>query len=276
MIDRDHEVSLARQAELLGISRGSAYYLPRPVPDSDLALMRRIDELHLEHPFMGARLLRDTLNREGFRAGRRHVATLMARMGIQALYRRPRTSQKHPGHKVYPYLLRGLAIDRPNAAWALDITYVPMAQGFVYLCVVLDWASRKALAHRVSITMDASFCVEALEEALRRYGQPDIVNTDQGSQFTSAEFIEVLAGRNIRISMDGKGSWRDNVFVERLWRTVKYEEVYLKAYDSVRDARESIGRYLDFYNTRRPHSSLDSQTPEEVYFKSLPAFPEAC
>lgn len=271
MIDRDHEVSLARQAELLGISRGSAYYLPRPVPDSDLALMRRIDELHLEHPFMGARLLRDTLNREGFRARRRHVATLMARMGIQALYRRPRTSQKHPGHKVYPYLLRGLAIDRPNAAWALDITYVPMAQGFVYLCVVLDWASRKALAHRVSITMDASFCVEALEEALRRYGQPDIVNTDQGSQFTSAEFIEVLAGRNIRISMDGKGSWRDNVFVEHLWRTVKYEEVYLKAYDSVRDARESIGRYLDFYNTRRPHSSLDSQTPDEVYFKSQPS-----
>jgi len=275
MIDRDHEVSLTRQAELLGISRGSAYYAQRSVPDSDLTLMRRIDELHLEHPFMGARLLRDTLNREGFRVGRRHVVTLMARMGIEALYRRPRTSQKHPAHKVYPYWLRGLTIDRPNAVWALDITYVPMARGFVYLCVVLDWASRKALAHRVSITMDANFCVEALEEALRRYGQPDIVNTDQGSQFTSGEFIEVLAGRNIRISMDGKGSWRDNVFVERLWRTVKYEEVYLKAYDSVRDARESIGRYLDFYNTRRPHSSLDSQTPDEVYFNSRPALPKA-
>lgn len=178
MINRDHEVSLTRQAELLGISRGSTYYAPRPVPDSDLALMRRIDELHLEHPFMGTRLLRDTLNREGFRVGHRHVATLMARMGIEALYRRPKTSQKHPAHKVYPYLLRGLTIDRPNVVWALDITYVPMARGFVYLCVVLDWASRKALTHRVSIAMDASFCVEALEEALRRYGQPDIVNTD--------------------------------------------------------------------------------------------------
>lgn len=275
MIDRDHDVSLTRQAELLGISRGSAYYVPKPVPDSDLALMRRIDELHLEHPFMGARLLRDTLNREGFRVGRRHVATLMARMGIEALYRRPKTTQKHPSHKVYPYLLRGLTIDRPNVAWALDITYIPMARGFVYLCVVLDWASRKALAHRVSVAMDASFCVEALEEALRRYGQPDIVNTDQGSQFTSGEFIKVLTDRDIRISMDGKGSWRDNVFVERLWRTVKYEEVYLKAYDSVREARESIGRYLDFYNNRRPHSSLDSQTPDEVYFKSRPALPKA-
>jgi putative transposase len=275
MIDRDHEVSLARQAELLGISRGSAYYVPKPVPDSDLALMRRIDELHLEHPFMGARLLRDTLNREGLRVGRRHVATLMARMGIEALYRRPRTTQKHPAHKVYPYLLRGLTIDQPNRVWALDITYIPMARGFVYLCVVLDWASRKALAHRVSICMDASFCVEALEEALRRHGPPDIVNTDQGSQFTSAEFIKALTDRNLRISMDGKGAWRDNVFVERLWRTVKYEEVYLKAYDSVREARESIARYLDFYNTRRPHSSLDSQTPDEVYFKSRPALPKA-
>lgn len=278
MIDRDHEVSLTRQAELLGISRGSAYYAQRPVPDSDLTLMRRIDELHLGYPFMGARLLRDTLNREGFRVGRRHVATLMARMGIEALYRRPRTSQTHPAH-IYSYLLRGLTIARPNAVWALDITLditdVPMARGFVYLCVVLDWASRKALAHRVSITMDANFCVEALEEALRRYGQPDIGNIDQGSQFTSGEFIEVLAGRNIRISMDGKGSWRDNVFVERLWQTVKYEEVYLKAYDSVRDARESIGRYLDFYNTRRPHSSLDSQTPDEVSFNSRPALPKA-
>lgn len=178
MIDRTHALPVTRQAELLGISRGSAYYVPRPVPDSDLALMRRIDELHLEYPFMGARLLRDTLNREGFRVGRRHVTTVMERMGIEALYRRPRTSQKHPAHKVYPYLLHGLIIDRPNAVWALDITYVPMARGFVYLCVVLDWTSRKALAHRVSISMDAGFCVEALEEALRRYGQPDIVNTD--------------------------------------------------------------------------------------------------
>jgi putative transposase len=271
MIDRDHEVSLTRQAELLGISRGSVYYAPRPVPESDLKLRRRIDELHLEHPFMGARRLRDLLNREGFPVGRRHVSTLMERMGIEALYPRPDASRRHPAHPVHPYLLRGLTIDRANFVWAMDITYVPMAKGFVYLCAVLDWASRKVLTHRVSITMDAGFCVEALEDALRRYGPPAIVNTDQGAQFTSAEFIEALTRRGIRISMDGKGSWRDNVFVERFWRTVKYEEVYLKAYDSVRQARESIGCFIKFYNSRRPHASLDRMTPDEVYFKSLPA-----
>jgi len=275
MIDRIHDVSLTRQAELLGISRGSAYYVSRPVPDSDLKLMRRIDELHLEHPFMGARRLRDLLNREGFQVGRRHVSTLMERMGIEALYPRPNTSRRHPAHPVHPYLLRGLTIDRANLVWAMDITYVPMAKGFVYLCAVLDWASRKVLAHRVSISMDADFCVEALEEACRRYGLPDIVNTDQGSQFTSAEFIEALTSRGIRISMDGKGAWRDNVFVERLWRTVKYEEIYLKAYDSVRQARESIGQFIEFYNSRRPHASLDRMTPDEVYFESLPALPKA-
>ena len=275
MIDRNHDLSLTRQAELLGISRGSYYYAPRPVPDSDLKLMRRIDELHLEHPFMGARRRRDLLNREGFQVGRRHVSTLMALMGVEALYPRPDTSRRHPAHPVYPYLLRGLTIDRANLVWAMDITYVPMAKGFVYLCAVLDWASRKVLAHRVSISMDADFCVEALEEALRRYGQPEIVNTDQGSQFTSAEFIEAMTSRGIRISMDGKGAWRDNVFVERLWRTVKYEEIYLKAYDSVRQARESIGRFIEFYNSRRPHAGLDRMTPDEVYFKSLPALPKA-
>jgi putative transposase len=275
MIDRDHEVSLTRQAELLGLSRGSVYYAPRPVPDSDLKLMRRIDELHLAHPFMGARRLRDLLNREGFQVGRRHVSTLMERMGVEALYPRPNTSRKHPAHRVYPYLLRGLTIDRANHVWAMDITYIPMAKGFVYLCVVLDWASRKVLAHRVSISMDADFCVQALEEAFRRHGHPEIVNTDQGSQFTSAEFVEALVSRGIRISMDGKGSWRDNVFVERLWRTVKYEEVYLKAYESVRQARESIGRFVGFYNSRRPHASLDRMTPDEVYFKSLPVLPKA-
>jgi putative transposase len=275
MIDRDHEVTLTRQAELLGISRGSVYYALRPVPESDLKLMRRIDELHLEHPFMGARRLRDLLNREGFQVGRRHVSTLMERMGIKALYPRPDTSRRHPAHPVHPYLLRGLTIDRANFVWAMDITYVPMAKGFVYLCAVLDWASRKVLAHRVSITMDAGFCVEALEDALRRYGPPEIVNTDQGSQFTSAEFVEALTRRGIRISMDGKGAWRDNVFVERLWRTVKYEEVYLKAYDSVRQARESIGRFFEFYNSQRPHASLDRMTPDEVYFESLPALLKA-
>ena len=228
MIDRTHELPITRQAELLEVSRASVYYLPRPVSEADLELMRRIDALHLEHPFMGARMLRDSLRREGFAVGRKHVATLMARMGVEPLYRRPRTTRKHPGHQVYPYLLRGLAIERPNQVWAMDITYIPMARGFVYLAAVVDWASRRVLAHRVSISMDTEFCREALEEALARYGSPEIFNTDQGSQFTSAEFIDILRQRDIRISMDGKGAWRDNVFVERLWRSVKYEEVYLQ------------------------------------------------
>ena len=241
MIDRDHELPITRQAELLEVSRASVYYLPRPTSEADLALMRRIDALHLEHPFMGARMLRDSLRREGFQVGREHVATLMARMGVEPLYRRPRTTRKHPGHVVYPYLLRGLAIERPKQFWAMDITYIPMARGFVYLAAVVDWASRRVLAHRVSISMDTEFCREALEEALARYGTPEIFNTDQGSQFTSAEFLDVLKKRGIRISMDGKGAWRDNVFVERLWRSVKYEEVYLKAYDTgERGARGSV------------------------------------
>jgi putative transposase len=253
------------------LSRASVYYLPRPVSAADLALMRRIDALHLEHPFMGARMLRDSLRREGFAVGRKHVATLMARMGVEPLYRRPRTTRKHASHPVYPYLLRGLAIERANQVWAMDITYIPMARGFVYLAAVVDWASRRVLAHRVSISMDTDFCVQALEEALARYGCPQIFNTDQGSQFTSAEFTDILDKRAIRISMDGKGAWRDNVFVERLWRSVKYEEVYLRAYDSVSDARAGLARYLGFYNTRRPHRSLDGKTPDEFYFASLPA-----
>ena len=271
MIDRTHELPITRQAELLEVSRASVYYLPRPVSESDLALMRRIDALHLEHPFMGARMLRDSLRREGFAVGRKHVATLMARMGVEPLYRRPRTTRKHPGHVVYPYLLRGLAIERSNQVWAMDITYIPMARGFVYLAAVVDWASRRVLAHRVSISMDTEFCREALEEALARYGSPEIFNTDQGSQFTSAEFIDVLKKRGIRISMDGKGAWRDNVFVERLWRSVKYEEVYLHAYETVSAARAGLARYIDFYNMRRPHSTLDGKTPDEFYFASLPA-----
>jgi len=275
MIDRNHELSITRQAELLEISRASVYYLPRPVSDADLALMRRIDALHLEHPFMGARMLRDSLRRAGFEVGRKHVSTLMARMGVEPLYRRPRTTRKHPGHVVYPYLLRGLAIERANQVWAMDITYIPMARGFVYLAAVVDWASRRVLAHRVSISMDTDFCVQALEEALMRYGRPEIFNTDQGSQFTSGAFTEVLDKRAIRISMDGKGAWRDNVFVERLWRSVKYEEVYLHAYDSVSAARAGLARYLEFYNARRPHSSLDGKTPDEFYFASLPAIRKA-
>ena len=275
MIDRDHELPLTRQAELLGISRGSLYYLPQPVSAADLALMHRIDQLHLEHPFMGARLLRDTLQREGFAVGRKHVSTLMRRMGIEALYRKPNTSRKHPGQAVHPYLLRGLAIERANHVWAMDITYIPMARGFVYLCAVVDWASRKILAHRVSITMDTDFCVQAVEEACAKYGTPEIFNTDQGSQFTSQAFTQLLAGRGIRLSMDGKGAWRDNVFVERLWRTIKHDEVYLKAYDSVSHARASLARFIDFYNARRPHSSLDRETPDEFYFATLPALKKA-
>jgi putative transposase len=270
MIDRDHDLPIIKQARALGISRGSVYYRPRPVSAAALAVMRRMDELHLEFPFAGSRMLRDLLNKEGVEIGRRHVATLMKRMGIEALYRKPNTSKPAPGHKIYPYLLRGMTIDRPDQVWAMDLTYVPMARGFVYLAVVIDWFSRRVLAWRLSITMEAAFCVEALEEALARHGRPEIFNTDQGSQFTGGAFTGVLTRNGIAISMDGKGAWRDNVFVERLWRSVKYEEVYLRAYDTVAEARASIGRYLGFYNTRRPHSSLDRQTPDRAYFTRLP------
>ena len=270
MIDRQHDLPITKQAEVLCISRGSVYYLPRPVPEADLAIMRRIDRLHLEFPFAGSRMLRGLLAAKGGKIGRRHVKTLMQRMGIEALYRSPRTTKPEPGHKIHPYLLRGLSIERPNQVWAMDITYIPMARGFVYLAVVLDWFSRRVLSWRVSITMEAAFCVEALEDALAQHGKPDIFNTDQGSQFTGQAFTGVLANNDIAISMDGKGAWRDNVFVERLWRSVKYEEVYLRAYDSVSEARASIGRYLGFYNGRRPHSSLDGTTPDQAYFTSLP------
>ena len=270
MIDRAHDLPVSKQAGVLRISRGSVYYRPRPVPEADLAIMRHLDRLHLEFPFAGSRMLRGLLAAEGCKIGRRHVKTLMRRMGIEALYRRPRTSKPEPGHKVYPYLLRGIVIERPNQVWAMDITYIPMARGFVYLAVVLDWFSRRVLAWRLSITMEATFCVEALTEALARYGKPDVLNTDQGSQFTGAAFTSALVGHGIAISMDGKGAWRDNVFVERLWRSVKYEEVYLRAYDSVSEARASIGRYFEFYNQRRPHASLDGSTPDQAYFTPLP------
>jgi putative transposase len=270
MIDPEHPLSITRQAELVHISRSSVYYLPVPTSVADLALMRRIDELHLNFPFAGARMLRDMLRREGHTVGRKHISTLMAKMGIEALYRKPNTSKRHPGHQIYPYLLRGMTIDRPNQVWAMDITYIPMARGFVYLTAVVDWATRRVLAHRVSITMDALYCVEAVEEAIARYGRPEMMNTDQGSQFTSVAFTDVLKTAGIQISMDGKGSWRDNVFIERLWRSVKYEEVYLKAYDSVSHARTSIGRYFELYNSFRPHSSLDGRTPDEAYFNIPP------
>jgi putative transposase len=260
----------SRSPELLRISRGSVDYLPRPVSQADLAIMRLLDQLHLEFPFAGARMLRGLLSVDGCQIGRRHVKTLMRRMGIEALYRRPRTTKPEPGHKIYPYLLRAMAVTRPNQVWAMDITYIPMARGFVYLAVVLDWFSRRVLSWRVSITMEAAFCIETLQDALAHHGKPDIFNTEQGSQFTGQAFTGVLADNGIAISMDGKGAWRDNVFVERLWRSVKYEEVFLRAYDAVGEARTSIGRYLDFYNARRPHSSLDGATPDQAYFNPLP------
>jgi putative transposase len=271
MIDRTHALPLTRQAKVLKLSRSSLYYRPRSVSAADLAVMRRIDELHLDHPFAGSRMLRDLLNAEGVLIGRQHVATLMKRMGIEALYRRPNTSKPSAENKIHPYLLRDLTIDRPNQVWATDITYIPMAHGFVYLVVVLDWFSRRVLSWRVSITMEVDFCLEAVEDALARYSKPEIFNTDQGSQFTSLAFTGLLSDHGIKISMDGTGSWRDNVFVERLWRSVKYEEVYLKAYDSVGEARASIGQYLDdFYNRKRPHSSLDRRTPDQAYFEPRP------
>jgi putative transposase len=270
MIDRSHELPLTRQAQVLKLSRSSLYYRPHPVSAADLAIMRRIDELHLDHPFAGSRMLRDLLRGEGVQIGRQRVITMMRRMEIEAIYRRPNTSKPAPGHRIYPYLLRGLTVDRPNQVWAMDITYIPMARGFVYLAAVIDWHTRRVLSWRVSITMEADFCIEAVEEAIARHGKPEIFNTDQGSQFTSAAFTGLLADNGIAISMDGKGSWRDNVFVERLWRSVKYEEVYLRAYDSVAHARASLGRYLTFYNAKRPHSSLGARTPDEAYFNHQP------
>jgi putative transposase len=270
MINPEHKLSIRRQSELLEISRSTVYYQPRPVTDADLMLMRRIDELHMNYPFAGSRMLRDVLSLQGLEVGRRHVRTLMRRMGIETLYRRPNTSKPAPGHRIYPYLLRGVAITRPNQAWAMDITYIPMARGFIYLAAVVDWFSRRVLAWRLSITMDISFCIEALDEALSQYGRPEIFNTDQGSQFTSEAFTGRLKEEGIQISMDGKGRWCDNVFVERLWRSLKYEQVYLHAYESVAEARSKIKCYLEFYNSRRPHSSLGAQTPDQMYFHRSP------
>jgi putative transposase len=270
MIDPEHDLPIQKQAEVLQISRSTIYYEPRPVSSSDLWLMRQIDELHLNYPFAGSRMLRDLLSHQGLEVGRRHIRTLMRKMAIEAIYRRPNTSKPAPGHKIYPYLLRGLAITRPNQVWAMDITYIPMSRGFVYLAAVVDWFSRRVLAWKLSITMETNFCIEALEEAFSRNEKPDIFNTDQGSQFTCQAFTGRLKEEGISISMDGKGRWRDNVFVERLWRSIKYEEVYLHAYDSVAEARASLGRYIDFYNSTRPHSSLKAQTPNQVYFNRLP------
>jgi putative transposase len=254
-----------RQCELLDMCRSSLYYQPKPVSQADLALMRRIDELHLKYPFLGARRLARMLQREGVKVGRTHVGTLMGLMGIEAIYRKKRTSIPAKGHKIYPYLLTNLVIDRPNQVWATDITYIPMAKGFAYLVAILDLYSRKVLSFRVSNALSTQFCVEALEEALTRYGTPEIFNTDQGSQFTAEEFIQVLLAKGVRVSMDGKGRWVDNVFVERLWKSVKYESIYLHAYETMRELKAALACYFDFYNTLRPHQSLEDRTPEEVY-----------
>ena len=271
MIDREHPLSLTRQSQIMGLSRSSLYYEAVGVSARDLELMRLIDKLHLNHPFWGSRSMRDELRDLGHKkVGRGHVGTLMKRMGISALYPKPRTSKPNLAHKVYPYLLREMDITSANQVWAADITYIPMARGFCYLVAIMDWASRKVLSWRLSNTLDASFCVEALEEALMRFGKPEIFNTDQGSQFTSEDFTRRLNSNGIRISMDGKGRWMDNVFIERLWRTVKYEDVYLKGYDSIGATRKGLKKYFEFYNSRRRHQSLDRITPDRAYWTTLP------
>jgi len=270
MINRQHELPLTRQSKILQLSRSSVYYRAVGVSERDLEMMRIIDEVHLKYPFYGSRNIRDELRDLGYKVGRDHVRTLMKRMGIEALYRKPRLSRPHPEHKIYPYLLRGLEIISANHVWAADITYLPMAKGFCYLVAIMDWASRRVLAWRLSNTLDVSFCTEALEEAIRKHGIPDIFNSDQGSQFTSEEFTGILRSYGIKISMDGRGRWMDNVFIERLWKSVKYEDVYLKAYGSISEARLGLREYFEFYNSRRRHYSLDRRTPDDVYWSTLP------
>jgi putative transposase len=275
MIDKEHAMPITRQCHILQLSRSSIYYMSCPLNDTDRELIRLIDEIHLEEPYLGSRGMKNALRMRGHKVGRIHVRTLMRKMGIEALYKKPRLSKPHPGHAVYPYLLRGLDIAEANTVWCSDITYIPMARGFCYLVAVMDWASRKVLSWRVSNTLDTSFCIEALEEALQKYGTPDIFNTDQGSQFTSLEFTNVLKNHGIQISMDGQGRWRDNVFIERLWKTVKYQEVYLKAYESISHAKKELMKFFDRYNTRRPHQGLKDRTPDEVYWSTLPRMKDA-
>ena len=269
MIERGGEVSVKRQAQLLDLSRSSIYYVARDLPERDLKLMRMLDELHLKWPFYGARKLARELRNQGHEVGRRHVTTLMRRMGMETIYRKPRTSIPAPLSAVYPYLLNGLKIERPNHVWAADLTYIPMAHGFQYLVAIIDVGSRKTLSWRVSNTMTPDFCLEALQEALGKYGKPEIFNTDQGSQFTSGEWIDTLKEAGVQISMDGKGRWIDNVFIERLWRSVKYENIYLRAYETGTQLRRGLTEYFNFYNGRRIHEALGYATPDEVYFAGL-------
>jgi len=275
MIDREHPLPLTKQCRILNLSRSGIYYFPLLVSDRDRELMRLIDEIHLNYPYLGTRGIRNELRNKGRKVGRSHVRTLMKKMGVEALYRKPRLTKTHPEHTIYPYLLRGLSITEANAVWCSDITYIPMRKGFCYLVAIMDWVSRKVLAWRLSNTLDTSFCTEALEEALSLYGAPQIFNTDQGSQFTSDDFTNILKEHDIKISMDGQGRWRDNVFIERLWKSVKYEDVYLKAYNSIAEVRRGLTTWFDRYNTQRRHQGLDDRTPDEVYWSTLPGARDA-
>ena len=266
-IQSQHALTKKRRCQLLGVSRSTAYYCPQPVDEADLMLMRLIDEVHLQYPFYGSRRMVDAFEDRGHEVNRKRVQRLMRVMDLQALYPRRRTSQPGKGHTIYPYLLRELSIERANQVWATDITYIPMAKGFMYLVAIMDWHSRRVLSWRLSNTLDTGFCIDALEEALERHGAPAIFNTDQGAQFTSEAFTDVLKAHDVAISMDGKGRWVDNVFVERLWRSVKYEDVYLRSYETPMELRAGLGRYFDFYNRRRRHSALDRRTPDAVYYE---------
>lgn len=268
MIDREHHLPLTAQCRILSLSRSGVYYVPVLVNDKDRELMNLIDRIHLDEPYLGTRGVRDALQDRGHTIGRSHVRTLMRKMGVEALYRKPRLSKPSPGHAIYPYLLKGLTITEANKAWAADITYIPMRKGFCYLVAVMDLASRKVLSWKLSNTLDASFCVEALEEAIQMYGTPGIFNTDQGSQFTSDDFTGVLKSHDIKISMDGKGRWIDNVFVERLWRSVKYQDIYIKEYRSIGELRIGLRQWFDCYDRRR-HQGLDNRAPDEVYWSTL-------
>ena len=270
MINKKHALPITRQCKILNLSRSSLYYQPVEIREYDLNMMSLIDEIHLRYPFYGSRRICDELLDNGFHVSRGRVSNLMKKMGIEALYRKPRLSKPHPGHRVYPYLLRGMQIDQANQVWATDITYLPLSKGYVYLVAIMDWASRKVLSWRLSNTLDTSFCLDALEEAIEQFGCPEIFNSDQGSQFTSEAFTAKLKEHGIRISMDGRGRWLDNVFIERLWKSVKYEEVYLKAYDSITVARKELREYFDFYNKRRRHQGLNKRFPDDVYWNTLP------
>lgn len=275
MVEPGHEISFSKQCELMGLNRSTAYYRPLPLKAEDLEFMRLIDMQYLKTPFYGSRSMTKHLRREGYKVNRKRIQRLMRLMGLEAVYPKPKTSCPYKGHKIYPYLLRNMSIERSNQVWAADITYIPMKRGFMYLVAVMDWSSRKVLSWRISNTLDTDFCVEAVKEAIARHGCPDIFNTDQGSQFTSNAFTEVLKEHNIQISMDGRGRFQDNIFIERLWWTVKHQYLYLRTFDDGTELREGLKEWFGFYNGERPHQSLNDFTPDEVYYKNLTKHSEA-